>query len=30
MRHVRQSVGGVVIFSHFFLYDPADAEKRAW
>ena len=29
MTHVRQSVVGVVIFSHFFLDDPADAEKRA-
>ena len=29
MMHVRQSVVGVVIFSHFFLHDPANAEKRA-
>ena len=29
MMHVRQSVVGVVIFSHFLLHDPADAEKRA-
>ena len=29
MTHVRQSVVGVVIFSHFFLHDPANAEKRA-
>ena len=24
----RQSVVGVVIFRHFFLHDPANAEKR--
>ena len=29
MTHVRQSVVGVVIFRHFFLHDPANAEKRA-
>ena len=29
MTHVRQSVVGVVTFSHFSLHDPADAEKRA-
>ena len=29
MTHVRQSVVGVVIVSHFFLHDPADAEKHA-
>ena len=29
MMHVRQSVVGVVIFSHFFIHDPADAEKLA-
>ena len=28
MTHVRHSVVGVVIFSHFFLYDPANADKR--
>ena len=28
MTHVRQSVVGVVIFSNFFLHDPANAEKR--
>ena len=26
---VHVSVVGVVIFSHFFLHDPANAEKRA-
>ena len=29
MTHVRQSVVGVVNFRHFFLLDPANAEKRA-
>ena len=29
MTRVRQSVVGVVMFSHFWLNDPADAEKRA-
>ena len=29
MTHVRQSVVGVVIYSHFFLHDPVNAEKRA-
>ena len=29
MTHVRQSVVGVLIFSHFFLHDPADAETGA-
>ena len=29
MTHVRQSVVGVVIFSHLFLPDPAVAEKSA-
>ena len=28
MTHVRQSVVGVVIFSHLFLPDPADPEKN--
>ena len=26
MTHVRQSVVGIVIFSHFFLHDPTNAE----
>ena len=29
MTHVWQSVVGVVIFRHFVLHDPANAEKRA-
>ena len=29
MTHVRQSVIGVVIFSHFFLRYPVNAETRA-
>ena len=29
MMRVRQSEVGVVIFSHFFLHDPLDAEKHA-
>ena len=29
MTHVRPSVVGVVILSHFFLHGPANAEKRA-
>ena len=29
MTHVKQSVVGIVIFRHFFLHDPANAERRA-
>ena len=29
MTQIRQSVAGVVVFSHFFLHDHADAQKCA-